>query len=97
MIRTQWRSPPYVTLWLCAFAFTVVSAVLIQFVALGQIFPEWSNGQGLLLSTDSIAYHNMAVKMANRIATEGWVAWELAPDVHFSVGFTAAASSISRR
>lgn len=90
LIRTQWRRPPYVTLWLCAFAFTVVSAVLIQFVVLGQIFPEWSNGQGLLLNTDSIGYHNMAVELAKRIATEGWAAWEIAPDAHFSVGFAAA-------
>ena len=82
--------PPYMRLWLCAFALTATSAVTIQFVVLGWIFPEWSNGQGLLLNTDSIGYHNMAVELAKRIATEGWAAWEIAPSAHFSVGLAAA-------
>ena len=89
--------PPYVTLWLCTFVLTAVSAAVIQFVVLGLIFPEWSNGLGLLLNTDSIGYHNMAVEMANRVATEGWAVWELAPSAHFSVGSCARVDDPSSR
>ncbi len=89
-VRTKPGTSVHLALWLCAFSITFIVAAFIQFVVLGMIFPDWSSGHGLLLATDSIGYHNMAVDLAERIAAEGWAVWELAPLGHFTVGLVAA-------
>jgi hypothetical protein len=86
---------PYGAAWLAVFLFTGVVAALVQFVVLGHIFPGWSNGHGLLLHTDSINYHRMAVALAARIGDEGWAVWELAPRGQFSAGFYAAVYALT--
>ena len=82
-------------LWLLVFAFTGLSAFVIQFVILGLIMPGWSNGTGLLLNTDSIAYHNLAVELAETIQSEGWRVWELSPKGQIPIGFYGAVYALT--
>ena len=81
---------PLGALWLLVFAFTGLSAFVIQFVILGWIMPGWSNGAGLLLNTDSVAYHSLAAELAENIQREGWRVWELAPKGQIPIGFYGA-------
>ena len=62
--RSAPGAAPLGALWLLVFAFTGLSALVIQFVILGWIMPGWSNGAGLLLNTDSVAYHILAAELA---------------------------------
>ncbi len=93
-MQVERDKPPYGFLWLAIFIFTAAVAMVVQFVVLGPVFPEWSDDHGLLLSTDSIAYHNLAVLLAERIHAEGWAVWEIAPGAQFPVGFTALAYAL---
>ncbi len=86
---------PNGVLWLLVFAFAATVAVVVQFVVLGLLFPEWSNGAGLLLNTDSTGYHRGAVELARRIGNEGWGVWELTPDNKFSTGLYAAVYALT--
>ena len=81
---------PLGVLWLLVFAFTGLSAFVIQFVILGWIMPGWSNGAGLLLNTDSVVYHILAAELAENIQSEGWQVWELAPRGQIPIGFYGA-------
>ena len=93
--RSEPGEAPLGVLWMLVFAFTAVGAMIIQFVILGMIKPEWSNGVGLLLNTDSVAYHEYAVELAERILREGWQVWELSPKDLFSVGFYGAVYALT--
>ena len=88
--RSEPGVAPLGALWMLVFAFTAGSAFVIQFVILGSIMPQWSNGVGLLLNTDSVAYHDLAVELAQRIHREGWRMWELSPKDQFPIGFYGA-------
>ena len=90
LITVHPGAPPYGRLWLSIFVFAVCVAVAVQFVILGLLFPEWSNGHGLLLATDSLGYHQKALALAERIRAEGWSIWQLSPKGHFSAGLAAA-------
>ena len=88
-------APPSGVLWLLVFMFAATVAVFVQFVILGLLFPEWSNGAGLLLNTDSIYYHRFAAELAGKISEEGWGDWNISPKGQFSVGFYGAVYALT--
>lgn len=61
------------------FAYALIVGLLIQLVLLPYVFPEWHTGEGLLDGNDSISFHNIAEYLSQRIESEGWQAWCLAP------------------
>jgi hypothetical protein len=87
-------SPPSRTLtagvWAITFGYAAVSALLIQLVILPHVFPAWHAGRGLLVGGDWIAFHNYAVKRAQRIQAEGWRAFELRPMGQAPIGIASA-------
>lgn len=83
------RPSPFWQVWLLGFIYTLLAGGVIQIVLLPTLFPAWVTAGGLLKSTDSVGYHNMAMAVAHDIQAKGWSAWQLAPKSQFTVGFTA--------
>ncbi len=86
---------PLAGLWLAFFIFTALVAMFVQLWFLPTFLPGGTSENGLLLATDSIGYHSLAVEMAERILLNGWSEWVLAPKGWTMVGFTAAVYVIS--
>lgn len=67
-------------LWLFFFLYTAAVSAFVQIVLLPYILPNLHAGNGLLNSSyDSIAFHHIAVDLANKIRIQGWSAWGLRP------------------
>lgn len=77
-------------IFLGIFFLTCGIIVLVQLVILPYIFSTWHAGDGLLIGSDSIAYHRTAVVVAERIESEGWSAWKLRPNGWMPAGVAAA-------
>jgi hypothetical protein len=76
--------------WIVTFAYVVAVGLLVQLYLLPQVVPTWHRGEGLMVRTDSYAFHTMAADLARRIESEGWSAWELRPDGQAPAGIAAA-------
>lgn len=64
-------------IWILFFLYTALVACSIQFIILPHIFPQFHYGEGLLKNGDWLSFHEIAVKLSNKIRLEGWHAWEL--------------------
>lgn len=71
--------PPLLIIWGVLFIFTFLVGLLVQLLLLPHVFPAWHAGDGLLIGLDCVAFHKIAVGLAERIHTEGWSAWTLRP------------------
>ena len=75
--------------WLACAAYVVATGLLIQLFLLPRVFPSWDLGDGLMVRTDSGAFHRLAVELVDRIRSEGWEAWELSPEGQTPAGVAA--------
>lgn len=74
-----------------AFAlYSMVVSSAVQMVILPHIFPSIHAGNGLLAGGDFPGLHGIAVRMASRIANEGWSVWELSPENQSPAGLASA-------
>ncbi len=66
---------------LCLIGFSIATAFSILFQnAAGQIYNSDVNGvTGNLIGADSLYFHEVAVKLADQIKSQGWSAWMLYP------------------
>ena len=65
-------------------------AVLVQFIILPYLFPQWHAGGGILIQGDSASWHLEAIQLAQQIKGEGWSVWELRPLNIPPIGVAAA-------
>jgi len=71
------------------FFFTAVVALLLQLIVLPYLLPAMHAGNGLLLGTDSVGFHKIAVGLAEKIRISGWSVWELRPEGQAPAGIAA--------
>lgn len=84
------KSNTLLKLWFMFFIYTSFISILIQFVLLPYVFPQWHAGNGLLNSLlDSISFHKIAVDLTQKIHLYGWSAWQLRPDGQAPAGIAA--------
>ncbi len=76
-------------IWLLFFLCPLLVGFFVQFVALPRLFPSLHAGEGLLKGGDWLYFHNLAVKLAEKIRTEGWSAWQLRPEGQAPAGIAA--------
>ncbi|MBI4763546.1 MAG: hypothetical protein HY787_02925 [Deltaproteobacteria bacterium] len=84
------KERPDLFLGLIFLVYIMAASIMIQFVILPLVFPEWHGGAGLLSGTDSLANHQIAVGQARRIQLDGWKAWRLSPQGQTSAGIAGA-------
>lgn len=77
-------------IWLTLFIQAFIVGLAVQLILLPYAFPAWHAGHGLLVGGDWIGFHQLAVDLANRIANEGWQAWELRPSGQAPAGVAGA-------
>jgi hypothetical protein len=65
--------------WLIVFVYVVIVAAFVQLIALPYLFPQWNGKDGMLVGTDSLGFHNIALSLTKDIQQNGWSAWELRP------------------
>ncbi|WP_421706856.1 hypothetical protein [Algihabitans sp.] len=75
----------FLLLWFALF----VGAFLCQLVILPYVFPSVHVGHGLLIGGDTLAFHNAAEQLADKIRQEGWSQWQLQPSGWGHVGISA--------
>ncbi len=77
-------------IWIFVFLFSATAALLLQLVVL----PIWATGMhagnGLLAGGDYAGFHWIAVELAEKIAQQGWGAWELRAKQQAPAGIAAA-------
>jgi hypothetical protein len=78
-----------IKIFFISFIYCTVAALLIQCVALPLIFPQLHAGDGLLLGTDSVTFHRIAVEKTEQIREEGLSAWQLRPSGHSPAGIAS--------
>ena len=66
-------------MFLLAFGVSLAAGLFIQLVLLPYILPDLDAGHGLLRGGDWIGFHDDAVALAQKIAQNGWQAFELRP------------------
>src|SRR5690349_5577491 len=76
--------------FLCAFGLSLGVGLFIQLVLLPYILPGLHAGHGLLRGGDWIGFHEDAVALSQKIAEQGWQAFELRPRGQAPIGITAA-------
>jgi hypothetical protein len=89
------ESLPLWKIWLLFFFFTSLVAALVQLVIIPRVLPPASVDQGLLIAGDSVAFHELAVKLSQKIQTRGWEAWLLWPGGQGPAGIAAAIYAVS--
>ena len=75
--------------WLFSFLYCIVIAIFIQFIVLPHVFPGLHAGDGLLVGTDSVGFHRIAVELAEKIKSNGFREWQLRPEGHSPAGIAA--------
>ena len=75
---------------LFAFFWAACLAVLVQFVILPYILPQYHAGDGLCMGNDWGLFHQMAVDLAERVRADDWLVWELRPQDQAPAGIAAA-------
>jgi hypothetical protein len=66
-------------LWVIFFLYTLSIGASVQWIILPYLFPQFHWGEGLLLGTDSVTYHQIAFDRFNLIRHSGWGNWVLSP------------------
>ena len=78
-------APFFILAWFALF----VGAFLCQLVILPYVFPSMHVGHGLLVGGDTLAFHNAAEQLADKMRQEGWSHWQLQPSGWGHVGISA--------
>ena len=81
--------------WLVFFAYSVMAAAFVQFVALPVLFPEFHWRDGLLIVGDWHYFQPFAEKMVEAIHLHGWSQWSLRPSGQAPAGIAAAIYAVS--
>jgi len=71
------------------FFYIIVVGLLIQFFVLPYLIPSAHYGDGILVGTDTVYFHEEAKKLAQKINTKGWCEWKLKPEGQIMIGITA--------
>lgn len=95
MEKLQNFDPSYLQLWVIFFLYTMAVAFAVQFVLLPYVFKQWHAGDGLLVAGDWLTYHQIAIKLADKINTQGWSAWMLRPYNHAAAGIASAVYALT--
>jgi hypothetical protein len=88
----NWQKLHYLYIWITFFVCTAFVVVLVQFVLLPYVFPQWVLSQGFSMPfviPDCNRFHVAAVELAREIKTEGWSVWQLRPKGQGPVGIAA--------
>ena len=62
------------------FLYTLVVGLAIQRVVLPYVVPHLHGGHGLLIESDYLYFHDIAVRVSADIGRQGWAAWEPFPE-----------------
>ena len=81
--------------WLVFFAYSVMAAAFVQFVALPILFPEFHWRDGLLIVGDWHYFQPFAEKMVKAIQLHGWSQWCLSPNGQAPGGIAAAIYAVT--
>ena len=81
--------------WLVFFAYSVMAAAFVQFVALPILFPEFHWRDGLLIVGDWHYFQPFAEKMVKAIELHGWSQWYLRPSGQAPAGIAAAIYAVT--
>src|SRR5262249_37515267 len=90
-----WRELTAGRVWVLAFVYSAVVALLVQLVILPHILPTWHGRDGLLAGGDWITFHLDAAYRAERIRAEGWKAFELRPMTNSPTGIASAIYAVT--
>lgn len=77
-------------IWIGIFLFTTASALMFQLVILPYFAPGLHAGNGLVAGGDYVGFHRLAATLAEKIAQQGWGAWELRTKQQAPAGIAAA-------
>lgn len=75
--------------WIIFFFYSLVISILIQFLILPILLPQFHMGHGLLDGGDWAFYHTRAVELSNIIKEGGWSYWQMKPEGFGLIGFVA--------
>lgn len=82
---------PVWQLWCVFFAYSTMSALLVQFFLLPYLFPIYNSGNGLFtIFPDGQTIHALASELAWKIKMNGWAFWRLRSSGEGIIGLTAA-------
>lgn len=67
--------------FLCSlfFCWAAFVALMVQFVLLPHVFPQFHEGSGLLKNHDAHTFHECALEVNSRLQHQGWSSWRLRP------------------
>jgi hypothetical protein len=71
------------------FIYPIVAGLLLQLLILPHILPAWHAGNGILVGSDLIKFHQSAVSLSENIQANGWQVWTPQPEGQFVVGTAA--------
>ena len=84
-----------VRVWSFFLLYSVFISLLIQFVVLPIMLPQYHMGNGLLDGGDWTFYHSKSIELSNIINTNGWSSWEMRPRGFGILGFISAIYSFT--
>ena len=84
-----------VRVWSFFLLYSVFISLLIQFVVLPIMLPQYHMGNGLLDGGDWTYYHSKSIELSNIINTNGWSSWEMRPRGFGILGFISAIYSFT--
>ncbi len=85
----------YIKLWVAVFFYILIAGLFVQLVALPFVLPAAHAGDGLLAGGDWVAYHRIALDLADQIKQHGWSFWQLRPEYQAPAGIAAALYAIT--
>lgn len=79
-----------IVLWLGVFCYVLTGGLALQFLIIPLWFPGAHAGEGLIVGSDWLAFHQIARVQAAFIEQEGWSAWALRPEGQAPAGVASA-------
>lgn len=86
----QLETHPQRFIFIGTLLYTLLVAVLVQFVILPYMLPHMSTANGLLKGGDSAYFHKLAMKLYEQVNLHGWGVWQLRPGGQGPAGMAAA-------
>ena len=71
------------------FIYPIITGLLLQLLILPHFLPAWHAGNGILVGSDLIEFHQSAVSLSEKIQDEGWQVWTPQPEGQMVVGTAA--------
>jgi hypothetical protein len=71
------------------FIYPIITGLLLQLLILPHFLPAWHAGNGILVGSDLIEFHQSAVSLSENIQANGWQVWTPQPEGQMVVGTAA--------